>query len=200
MEIIEKEIGELSEYENNSRTHSDEQIQQIIASINEFGFTNPLLINSDNGVIAGHGRLRAAIEAGMDKVPCIILKGLTEAQERAYVIADNKIAINANWDIDLLKFEMDDIFESIDISLTGFSEMEFTSLFGESLTAMEEWEDMPEFTQKSVEAFKRMIVHFATQEHVDRFAELVKQSITAKTKYIWFPEAIPEKASQKKYQ
>ena len=200
MEIIEKEIGELSEYENNSRTHSDEQIQQIIASINEFGFTNPLLINSDNGVIAGHGRLRAAIEAGMDKVPCIILKGLTEAQERAYVIADNKIAINANWDIDLLKFEMDDIFESIDISLTGFSEMEFTSLFGESLTAMEEWEDMPEFTQKSVEAFKRMIVHFATQEHVDRFAELVKQSITAKTKYIWFPEVVIEKSSQKKYQ
>ena len=129
MEIIEKEIGELSEYENNSRTHSDEQIQQIIASINEFGFTNPLLINSDNGVIAGHGRLRAAIEAGMDKVPCIILKGLTEAQERAYVIADNKIAMNAGWDVDVLRFELEELKAfDFDLELIGFDSDLLTKL------------------------------------------------------------------------
>ena len=129
MEIIEKEIGELTEYENNSRTHSDEQIQQIIASINEFGFTNPLLINSDNGVIAGHGRLRAAIEAGMDKVPCIILKGLTKAQERAYVIADNKIAINAGWDVDVLRFELEELKAfDFDLELMGFDSDLLTKL------------------------------------------------------------------------
>ena len=121
MEIIEKEIGELTAYENNSRTHSDEQINQIIASINEFGFTNPLLINPDNGVIAGHGRLRAAIEAGMDKVPCIILKGLTEAQERAYVIADNQLALNAGWNMDILALELADLKDmTFDIDLIGF--------------------------------------------------------------------------------
>lgn len=129
MEIIEKEIGDLIEYENNSRTHSDEQIQQIIASINEFGFTNPLLINSDNGVIAGHGRLRAAIEAGMDKVPCIILKGLTKAQERAYVIADNKIAINAGWDVDVLRFELEELKAfDFDLELMGFDSDLLTKL------------------------------------------------------------------------
>jgi ParB-like chromosome segregation protein Spo0J len=129
MEIIEKEIGKLTEYENNSRTHSDEQIQQIIASINEFGFTNPLLINSDNGVIAGHGRLRAAIEAGMDKVPCIILKGLTKAQERAYVIADNKIAINAGWDVDVLRFELEELKAfDFDLELMGFDSDLLTKL------------------------------------------------------------------------
>ena len=122
MKIIEKEIGELTAYENNSRTHSDEQINQIIASINEFGFTNPLLINPDNGVIAGHGRLTAAIELDMDKVPCIVLEGLTEAQERAYVIADNQLATNAHWDYELLAFEMDKLSEfQFDISLLGFS-------------------------------------------------------------------------------
>ena len=125
MKIIEKEIGKLTAYENNSRTHSDEQIQQIIASINEFGFTNPLLINSDNGVIAGHGRLRAAIDLGLDKVPCIVLEGLTEAQEKAYVIADNQLATNAHWDYELLAMELDELKEfSFDIALLGFSDNE----------------------------------------------------------------------------
>lgn len=106
MEIIQKNPTELEHYINNSRTHSDEQINQIIASINEFGFTNPLLINPDNGVIAGHGRLTAAIRIGLDKVPCIVLEGLTEAQERAYVIADNQIALNASWNYQMLELEI----------------------------------------------------------------------------------------------
>tara|TARA_R110000823_G_scaffold241316_1_gene366052 strand:- start:153 stop:755 length:603 start_codon:yes stop_codon:yes gene_type:complete len=200
MKVIQKKISELKRYKNNSRVHTKQQIEQIAASINEFGFNNPLLINADNRVIAGHGRLEAAELLDMDKLPCVVIEGLTKEQERAYIIADNKIAMNASWDIDMLKIEMSDISEFMDIALTGFTEMEFSSLFGESVTAIEAWEDMPEFTQKSTEAFKRMIVHFATQEHVNKFAELVKQSITEKTKYIWFPEIIIEKASQKKYQ
>tara|TARA_R110000851_G_scaffold95303_3_gene207092 strand:+ start:1477 stop:2655 length:1179 start_codon:yes stop_codon:yes gene_type:complete len=121
MKIIEKEIGELTAYENNSRTHSDDQIKQIVASINEFGFTNPILINPENGVIVGHGRLTAAIELGMDKVPCIVLDGLTEAQERAYVIADNQLALNAGWNMDILALELADLKDmAFDIDLIGF--------------------------------------------------------------------------------
>lgn len=106
MEIKYKKISELTPYTNNARTHSDEQVDQIVASIKEFGFTNPLLIDEKGEIIAGHGRLAAAKKLNMDEVPTIELKGLSEAQKRAYVIADNKLALNAGWDEDLLKLEL----------------------------------------------------------------------------------------------
>lgn len=106
MEIKYKKLGDLKPYENNARTHSDEQVAQICASIREFGFTNPLLIDEKGEIIAGHGRLAAAKILKMDEVPTIELKGLSEAQKRAYVIADNKLALNAGWDEDLLKLEL----------------------------------------------------------------------------------------------
>jgi len=108
MESIEwKQTGKLIPYANNSRTHSEKQIQQVAASIKEFGFTNPILIDEDNGIIAGHGRLQAAQLLGMDTVPTISLKGFTEAQKKAYVIADNKLALNSGWDDELLKIEIE---------------------------------------------------------------------------------------------
>jgi hypothetical protein len=126
MKIIEKEIGELTAYENNSRTHSDEQIGQMVASINEFGFTNPILINPNNRIIAGHGRVMAAKEMEMDKVPCVILDGLTEAQEKAYVIADNQIALNAGWDQAMLQLEVADLKEfDFDLDLLAFESFDF---------------------------------------------------------------------------
>ena len=128
MKVIQKKISELKRYKNNSRVHTKQQIEQIAASINEFGFNNPLLINADNRVIAGHGRLEAAELLDMDKLPCVVIEGLTKEQERAYIIADNKIAMNASWDIDMLKIEMSDISEFMDIALTGFTEMEFPTL------------------------------------------------------------------------
>lgn len=106
MEIKYKKISELTPYTNNARTHSDEQVDQIVASIKEFGFTNPLLIDEKGEIIAGHGRLAAAKKLNMDEVPTIELKGLSEAQKRAYVIADNKLALSAGWDEDLLKLEL----------------------------------------------------------------------------------------------
>ena len=90
MEIIYKKTSELIPYANNSRTHSDEQIKQICASINEYGFTNPILIDEKNMIIAGHGRVLASEKLKLDEVPCIVLEGLTEAQKKAYIIADNK--------------------------------------------------------------------------------------------------------------
>jgi ParB-like chromosome segregation protein Spo0J len=102
-----KSTGELVPYVNNSRTHSEQQVQQVAASIKEFGFTNPILIDHDGGIIAGHGRLQAAQLLSLDEVPTITLEGLTEAQRKAYVIADNKLALNAGWNDELLKVEIE---------------------------------------------------------------------------------------------
>ena len=116
-----RKTGELIPYINNSRTHSDQQVQQVAASIKEFGFTNPILIDEDSGIIAGHGRLQAAQMMGMDEVPTITLEGLTEAQRKAYVIADNKLALNASWDLYILNIEMESLLEfDFDFKITGF--------------------------------------------------------------------------------
>lgn len=124
MESIEwKQTGELIPYSNNSRTHSEKQVQQVAASIKEFGFTNPILIDEDNGIIAGHGRLQAAQLLGMDTVPTIALEGFTEAQRKAYVIADNQLAMNSGWDLDVLKVEVDRLTElDFNMDLLGFDE------------------------------------------------------------------------------
>ena len=121
LEILYKSTAELKGYENNARTHSAEQIAQIAASINEFGFTNPLLIDADDGIIAGHGRLMAAQHLKLKEVPTIALPDLTDTQKRAYIIADNKLALNAGWDIELLSIELNSLKEDgFNIELTGF--------------------------------------------------------------------------------
>ena len=115
--------NDLVPYENNSRTHSKEQVEQIKRSMTEFGFTNPILIDENNGIIAGHGRLQAAQELGIKLVPTILLEGLTEAQRKAYVIADNNLALNAGWDLDVLKLEIEGLGEfDFDIDLLGFDD------------------------------------------------------------------------------
>jgi DNA modification methylase len=133
MEIIYKKVQDLIPYINNSRTHSEEQINQICASINEFGFTNPLLIDEKNSIIAGHGRLMASKKLGMEEVPCIVLVGLTEAQKKAYIIADNKMALNAGWDEELLKIELENLKElDFDLDLTGFNIDELDDILGKN--------------------------------------------------------------------
>lgn len=116
-------VADLIPYASNSRTHSDAQVAQIAASIKEFGWTNPILIDGDNTIIAGHGRLLAARKLGMEEVPAIILDHLTKAQQRALVIADNQLALNAGWDIDMLKAEIEDLnLEGFDLGLLGFDD------------------------------------------------------------------------------
>ena len=129
-----KDIDDLIPYVNNSRTHSDEQVTQVAASIKEFGFTNPILIDENNGIIAGHGRLMAAKKLKLEQVPTITLVGLSEAQRKAYVIADNKLALNADWDDEILRIELDALKElDFDLTLTGFSLDEIDGLdFGEN--------------------------------------------------------------------
>ena len=116
-------------YARNSRTHSETQIAQVAASIREFGFTNPVLIDGENSIIAGHGRLLAARKLGMATVPCIRLEHLSESQQRAYIIADNKLAINAGWDVEMLALELSDLKElDFDIDILGFSEDELDAM------------------------------------------------------------------------
>jgi ParB-like chromosome segregation protein Spo0J len=115
-------------YANNSRTHNEAQISQIAASIREFGFNNPVLISNDNTIIAGHGRVLAARKLGLEEIPCVKLAHLSESQRKAYVIADNRIALNAGWDKEILKLEIKDLEENdFDISLLGFDESEFST-------------------------------------------------------------------------
>ena len=121
-------------YARNSRTHSDEQVAQIAASIREFGFTNPVLVDGDGGIIAGHGRVLAARKLTLAEVPCIRLAHLTEAQKRAYVIADNKLALNAGWDNELLAVEFEELEAlGFDLNLTGFTQDEIDALKPELL-------------------------------------------------------------------
>ncbi len=132
-----KNIKELIPYCNNSRTHSDEQVLQIASSIKEFGFTNPVLIDGQGGIIAGHGRIMAAQKLKMDEVPTITLSDLSEAQKKAYIIADNKLALNSGWDDELLKIELEQLKElDFDLGLIGFDEIELGNMFldGEDLT------------------------------------------------------------------
>ena len=123
-------IDQLKPYENNARTHSEKQVEKIARSIEEFGFINPVLIDSNYGIIAGHGRVEGAKALGMDEVPCLFIEDLTEEQKRAYIIADNKLALDAGWDYDLLKIELEELDNmDFDITLTGFEDLSFDDVF-----------------------------------------------------------------------
>ena len=135
MEIKEVEVSALIPYAKNSRTHDDAQVAQIAASIKEFGWTNPILVDGDKGVIAGHGRLLAARKLGMAKVPTIELKDMTEAQKKAYVIADNKLALNAGWDTNFLSLELQELKDQdFDLTLLGFDDKELDALLAPETT------------------------------------------------------------------
>jgi len=121
LEVAYVATTDLIPYANNPRTHSDQQVAQVAASIQEFGFNNPILIDEHNSIIAGHGRLAAAQKLEMNTVPTILLEGLSEAQRKAYVIADNKLTENGGWDYDILAVEIDRLKElDVNIDLTGF--------------------------------------------------------------------------------
>lgn len=128
--MIEKiSIDKLIPYANNARTHSDEQVAQIAASIREFGFNNPVLIAEDDTIIAGHGRVMAARKLNLSEVPCLRLSHLTETQRKAYILADNKLALNAGWENNLLSLELTELANSgFDITLTGFTQEEMDAL------------------------------------------------------------------------
>lgn len=134
MNIEQLAVDGLIPYARNSRTHDDAQVAQIAASIREFGFTNPVLIDAQGSIIAGHGRVLAAIKLGLSDVPCIRLSHLTDTQKRAYVIADNKLAMNAGWDAEMLALEVKDLDAAeFNLELLGFTPDELAALTPEEI-------------------------------------------------------------------
>ncbi len=137
-------VASLIPYARNARTHSDAQVAQIAASIREFGFTNPVLVDGDRGVIAGHGRLLAARKLGMAEVPTIELSHLSPAQRRAYVLADNRLALSAGWDAELLRIELADLqADGFDLALTGFDAAEIAGIFALPTGGLTDPDDVP---------------------------------------------------------
>ena len=137
LKIEYENVGSLKPYKGNARTHSKKQIKQLTSSIKEFGFTNPILIDEGKAVLAGHGRLMAAKEMGVSKVPCVRIENMSEAQKRAYIIADNKLALNAGWDEELLAEELGFLLSeetAFDVNITGFSIAEVDMIIEDSYT------------------------------------------------------------------
>ena len=142
------DVKELIPYARNARTHSDEQIAQIAASISEFGFLSPIIVSKDNTILCGHGRFYAAQRLGLEKVPCIKEEYLTETQRRAYILADNKLSLNAGWDNEMLAVELEDLQNSFDINLIGFDAKELAALFDDGLDAKDDDFDVDEELKK----------------------------------------------------
>jgi ParB-like chromosome segregation protein Spo0J len=137
-------IEKLIPYAKNARTHSDAQVAQIAASMKEWGWTNPVLADEAGGLISGHGRVLAARQLGIAEVPVMVARGWTEAQKRAYVIADNKLALNAGWDDDLLRFELGELqLGGFDLSLTGFGDLELKDILAGRTEGLTDPDDAP---------------------------------------------------------
>ena len=173
IKIRKVKVDELLPYARNSRTHSDAQVAQIAASITEFGWTNPILADGDKGIIAGHGRLLAARKLGMDTVPVIELSHLTKAQKQAYIIADNKLSLNAGWDDQLLILELTELKElDFDINLIGFDTQELDTLVQFQINTV----DMPELRIGDKEPFQQMtfILHDDQVEQIKLACDIAK--------------------------
>lgn len=202
--IKRKKVDALIPYARNARTHSDEQVAQLAASIKEWGWTTPVLVDEDGEIIAGHGRVMAARKLGIEEVPTMTASGWTKAQKQAYVLADNQLPQNAGWDMDLLKIEMQGLEdEGFDLELIGFGEGEITNILlptevGET-DATEEWEGMPDFEQDDKKSFRHVVVHFENNDDVKEFFSIIGQSHTDKTNSIWFPEQITMDTEAKRY-
>jgi DNA modification methylase len=153
MELIKKKVSELIPYINNSRTHSEEQITQLISSIKEFGFTNPILLAPDNSIIAGHGRLQAVKRLGHEEVPCIIVQGLTKTQIKALIIADNQLALNAGWDLEKLSVEIEGLDDDkFDLKLLGFEDQFLKDLLKEDVKGLIDDDETPEVDESKVKS------------------------------------------------
>lgn len=193
-EVEERERSSLTPYANNARTHSDEQVKRIVASMQEFGWTIPVLIDEEGNVIAGHGRLLAAEVLGIELVPCIVARGWSEAQRRAYTLADNKLTLSSGWDMEMLTFELSELKKlDFELDLTGFSKAEsdgLFSVFGDSDAAGtpdEEWLGMPNFKNEDQTSHRHIVVHFRNDDDVREFEKRIRQEVTDKARFLWFP-------------
>ena len=177
LKIINKNIDDIKEYENNAKEHPQWQIEQIANSIQEFGFNDPIAINGDNQIIEGHGRLLAAKQLGLTEIPCIVLDGLTEVQERAYIIAHNKTTMNTDFDLDRLQYELNALkVEGFDLSLTGFSEYEIDKLNYSALDEIKE-NDYSSFSNEVSKNSKTFSVTFLfDKENEEEVMDFIREN------------------------
>lgn len=174
LKVSYRRIEDLIPYARNARTHSDDQVARIAGSIKEFGWTNPILVDGENGIIAGHGRLAAARKLGMSEVPVIELDGLSDVQKRAYIIADNKMALDAGWDDELLKIEFEDLkIEGYNLELTGFSEVEIGNV-------LNGWDsDIPELdSDDEPDTGSRIVLKIAAEDE-EQAKEVITNALDA---------------------
>ena len=203
MKVQQIDINKVIPYARNPRKNQG-AIAKVAASIKEFGWQQPIVIDNEMVIIAGHTRLAAAQSLSMNKVPIVVAENLSPSQVKAYRLADNRISEESEWDEELLRLELDELKdEDFNLIFTGFSLAEISP---ESLekevginNAYEEWKEMPEFDQKNKMAFRSFPIHFKNQEAVDKFAALINQKITDRTRYIWFPYIEIEKMVDKEY-
>jgi hypothetical protein len=185
-------ISSLTPFDRNPRVHGESQIAAIAASMIEWGWTIPILIDEEGGIIAGHGRVLAAQQLGLTEAPCVVARGWTEKQKRAYVLADNKLALQSSWDDELLRDELVSLAEAdFDLALTGFARFEIDAALGEALPPVQDetqlWNGMPAFENENQYSFRRLIVHFPDEAAVRAFEALIGQTLSEKTRWIWYP-------------
>jgi hypothetical protein len=188
--IERRPIASLKPYLANARLHSPEQIEQLANSIRQWGWTMPVLVDEQGVLIAGHARTRAAALLNLPDIPVMVARGWSPEQIRAYVIADNKLAMNADWSQELLIKEVGELAaSSFDVTLLGFGEAELVHLLepDRDFDPNREWGGMPAFSQDDLMAWRSIVVHFKDQSGVDDFANRMGQSVTDKTKYLWHP-------------
>jgi hypothetical protein len=173
----------------NPRFHSEANIAKIARSIETYGWTTPALVTDKLEVIAGHGRIYAARTLGLTEVPCIRLGHLTPKLVEAYRIADNRLGLDSDWDEEILGEVLKEMKDDIewDELFTGFGQIEIASRLGLEIDPWAEWSGMPEFEHGEKAAFRSVMVHFDDQQAVDQFAKLLEVTVTAKTKYVWYP-------------
>lgn len=196
MNIRNVALGDIKPYPNNAKVHPQKQIEAIAKSIDEFGFRQPLVLDADNNIIVGHARFEAAKLLGLDVVPCEYADNLSDVKIKAYRILDNKIAELGVMDLGMLQDEL--------LSIPDFDFSEFNVLLSGDQVVIDdivaEWKDMPEFEQENQKSFRRIIVHFASEQDVQEFSKVVYQKITDKTKYIWFPQQHIEDMTELRYE
>lgn len=179
-------------YARNARNIGSNAIDKVAASLKEFGFRQPIVVDEEGVILVGHTRLAAAKQLGLTEVPVHVAKGLNKAQAKAYRLMDNRSHEEATWDNDLLKVEFEELSDmDIDSALTGFDALEIERLMGEvveKFDANDEWQGMPEFENEDLTPVRSVIVHFSSEEDAQLFAALVNQTITDKTKFIWYPK------------
>jgi len=201
--LMKIEISKLHADPANVRKHSDKNIKAIEASLARFGQQKPIVVDKNNVVRAGNGTLQAAINLGWDKI-WISKSKLSPSELTAYAIADNRTAELAEWDMEALGLQLAEL--EVDLSDIGFDEIDMTALgFDDENKSTKtdpesEWEGMPEFNQQDAGPIKKLVINFKTEEDLNDFANLVKQSITMKTKSIWHPEEPKDSAIDKVYE